>query len=87
MMTRTGFPTAVRKTLEVLKTGEPFTQSRLAEKAGMDARTVQKILLHVRDVQGHLKDHEMGVSASGSRKLIGMRGGAAWPRFRKTSKK
>jgi len=79
MKTRTDFPTAVQKTLEVLKTGESFTQNKLAEKADLNVRTVQKILLHIRDVQKYLKDNEIDVSGSDSYKLIRMkeRGGLA----------
>lgn len=45
----------------------------------MDVRTVQKILLYIRDVQKYLKDNEIDVSGSDSYKLIGMkeRGGLA----------
>src|SRR5690348_8548744 len=41
---RTDFVTAARKTLEVLKTGEPYTLNKLSEEAHLNFRTVKKIL-------------------------------------------
>ena len=73
MNTRTDFPTAVQKTLKVLKTGESFTQNKLAEKTALNFRTIQKILLHIQDVQSYLKDNEMDISESSNYKLIRMK--------------
>ena len=72
MRTRTDFPTAVQKAFEVLKTGETFTQNQLAEKTGLNFRTVQKILTHAQYVQKHLKENEISISESGSYKMIRM---------------
>lgn len=44
MKKRTDFVTAARKTLEILKTGEPYTLNRLSEEAHLNFRTVKKIL-------------------------------------------
>lgn len=73
MKTRTDFPTAVQKTLEILKTGESFTQNKLAERTDLNFRTVQKILQHIQEIQEYLKDNEIDVSESDSFKLIRMR--------------
>ncbi len=72
MYTRTDFPTAVQKAFEVLKTGETFTQNQLAERTGLNFRTIQKILIHAQYVQNHLKENEISISESGSYKLIQM---------------
>ncbi len=73
MNTRTDFPTAVQKTLEILKTGESFTQNKLAEKTDLNFRTIQKILLHIQGIQKYLKDNEIDVSESSNFKLIRMK--------------
>ena len=73
MKTRTDFPTAVQKTLEILKTGESFTQNKLAEKTDLNFRTIQKILLHIQDIQEYLKDNEVDVSESDNYKLVRMK--------------
>ena len=44
MRKRTDFVTAARKTLEVLKTGEPYTLNKLSEETHLNFRTVKKIL-------------------------------------------
>ena len=73
MRARTDFPSAVQKALEILKTGETFTQNQLAEKTGLNFRTVQKILAHMQYIQKHLKENEISISESDSYKLIQMR--------------
>ncbi len=73
MKTRTDFPSAVQKILEILKTGESFTQNRLAEKTDLNFRTVQKILLHIQNIQQYLKDNKVDVFESESYKLITMK--------------
>ena len=72
MRKRTDFPTAVQIAFEALKTGETLTQNQLAEKTGLNFRTVQKILAHAQYVQKHLRDNEISVSESGSYKMIRM---------------
>lgn len=44
MRKRTDFVTAVRNTLNVLKTGEPYTLNKLSEETHLNFRTVKKIL-------------------------------------------
>ena len=44
MKTRTDFPTALEMVLDVLKTGEPYSLSKLAQEANLNFRTVKKIL-------------------------------------------
>lgn len=73
MNTRTDFPTAVQKTLEILKTGESFTQNKLAEKTDLNFRTIQKIIIHIQDIQKYLKDNEVDISESSNFKLIRMK--------------
>ena len=77
--TRTDFPTAVTKTLEILKKGETFTQNKLAQKTDLNSRTVNKILLLLGEVQSILKEKEIDISSSENVKIIRMkdRGGLA----------
>ena len=44
MKTRTNFSTALEMVLDVLKTGEPYSMSKLAQEANLNFRTVKKIL-------------------------------------------
>jgi len=44
MKTRTDFVTAHEMVLDVLKTGEPYSLSKLAQEASLNFRTVKKIL-------------------------------------------
>ncbi|MGH2613226.1 MAG: hypothetical protein ACRDFB_09310 [Rhabdochlamydiaceae bacterium] len=44
MRKRTDIVTAARKTLEVLKTGEPYTLNKLSEEAHLNFRTLKKVL-------------------------------------------
>ena len=44
MKTRTDFATALEIVLDVLKTGEPYSLSKLAQEASLNFRTVKKIL-------------------------------------------
>ena len=44
MKTRTDFATALEITLDVLKTGKPYSLSKLAQEANLNFRTVKKIL-------------------------------------------
>ena len=72
MRKRTDFPTAVQIAFETLKTGETLTQNQLAEKTGLNFRTVQKILAHAQYVQKHLRENEISILESGSYKMIRM---------------
>jgi len=44
MKTRTDFVTAYHKVLGILKSGEPYTLSKLSQKANLNFRTIKKIL-------------------------------------------
>jgi len=44
MKTRTDFATALEMILDILKTGEPYSMSKLAKEANLNFRTVKKIL-------------------------------------------
>lgn len=71
--TRTDFPTAVTKALEVLKSGESYTQNKLAQKTELNARTIQKVLVLLNEVQLILKEREIDVSDLDNFKIIRMK--------------
>ena len=70
---RTDFPTAVQKTLKILKSGEAYTQNRLAEETGLNFRTVQKILVLLADVQSCLRDNVIDMTSLNNSRVIRMR--------------
>lgn len=70
---RTDFVSAVTKTLRVLESGESYTQNKLAEKAELNPRTVQKILQHITQMQKYLNDQMIDISILDSSKIIRMR--------------
>ena len=70
---RTDFASAVTKTLRVLETGEAYSQNKLAEKAELNIRTVQKILQHIIEIQKYLNNQTIDVSILESAKIIRMR--------------
>ncbi len=70
---RTDFATAVQKTLEVLRSGEAYTQNGLAEVTGLNFRTVQKILAHLANVQSCLKDNVIDIASLDNSKVIRMK--------------
>lgn len=70
---RTDFASAVTKTLKVLESGESYTQNKLAEKAELNLRTIQKILQHITQVQKYLNDQMVDISILDSSKIIRMR--------------
>lgn len=73
MRTRTDFPTAVTKALEILKSGESYTQNKLAQKTALNARTIQKVLFLLDEVQSVLKEKEIDVSDLDNVKIIRMK--------------
>jgi hypothetical protein len=73
MRTRTDFSTAVTKALKILKSGESFTQNKLAQKTALNARTIQKVLLLLDEVQSVLKEREIDVSDLDNVKIIRMK--------------
>ena len=70
--TRTDFPSAVYRTLEVLKDGESYTQNKLAQKADLNSRTIHKILILLSDVQLALREKEINISEMENAKVIRM---------------
>lgn len=71
--TRTDFVTAVEKTLETLKSGESFTQNKLAHKTQLNFRTLQKVLAHLGDVQLVLQDRIIDISNLDNVKIVRMK--------------
>ncbi len=71
--TRTDFATAVEKTLETLKSGEPFTQNKLAQKTKLNFRTLQKVLIHLGQVQSVLQDNMIDISDLDNVKIVRMK--------------
>ena len=71
--TRTDFPSAVTKTLEVLKDGEAYTQNKLAQKTDLNARTIQKILILLNEVQTTLRERKIDIAEMDNSKIIRMR--------------
>lgn len=70
---RTDFVTAVEKTLETLKSGESFTQNKLAQKTELNFRTLQKVLAHLGEVQSILHDKVIDISDLDSVKIVRMK--------------
>ncbi|MGB6785490.1 MAG: hypothetical protein WBE60_06390 [Nitrosotalea sp.] len=70
---RTDFATAVEKTLETLKSGESFTQNKLAQKTRLNFRTLQKVLDHIGEVQSILQENIVDISALGNVKIVRMK--------------
>lgn len=70
---RTDFVTAVEKTLETLKSGESFTQNKLAQKTELNFRTLQKVLVHLGEVQLILQDKVIDISDLDSVKIVRMK--------------
>lgn len=71
--TRTDFVTAVEKTLETLKSGESFTQNKLAQKTKLNFRTLQKVLIHLGGVQSILQDKIIDISDLDNVKIVRMK--------------
>lgn len=72
-MSRTDFPTAVTKALKILKSGESYTQNKLAQKTDLNARTIQKVLSLLGEVQSVLKEKEIDISELDNIKIIRMK--------------
>lgn len=72
-LSRTDFPTAVTKALKILKSGETYTQNKLAQKTDLNARTIQKVLSLLGEVQSALKEKEIDISESENVKIIRMK--------------
>ncbi|MHB8602936.1 MAG: hypothetical protein ACYC6W_10695 [Nitrosotalea sp.] len=70
---RTDFATAVEKTLETLKSGESFTQNKLAQKTELNFRTLQKVLIHLGGVQSVLQDKIIDISDLDNVKIVRMK--------------
>jgi len=70
--TRTDFSSAVSKTLKVLKDGESYTQNKLAQKTDLNARTIQKILALLSDIQSTLHERKIYISEMENAKVIRM---------------
>ncbi|MCH7969276.1 MAG: hypothetical protein IH841_08560 [Thaumarchaeota archaeon] len=62
MKTRTDFPTALEMVLDVLKTGEPYSVSKLAQEANLNFRTVKKILHVLESSQSSFSGKHLDVS-------------------------
>lgn len=62
MKTRTDFPTALEMVLDVLKTGEPYSVSKLAQEASLNFRTVKKILHVLESSQSSFSGKHLDVS-------------------------
>ena len=62
MKTRTDFPTALEMVLDVLKTGEPYSLSKLAQEASLNFRTVKKILHVLESSQSSFSGKHLDVS-------------------------
>ena len=62
MKTRTDFATALEMTLDVLKTGEPYSLSKLAKEANLNFRTVKKILHVLEASQSSFSGKHLDVS-------------------------
>lgn len=71
--TRTDFATAVEKTLETLKSGESFTQNKLAHKTKLNFRTLKKVLAHLGEVQSVLHENVIDISNLDNVKIIRMK--------------
>jgi predicted transcriptional regulator len=72
-LSRTDFPTAVTKALKILKNGESYTQNKLAQKTDLNARTIQKVLSLLGEVQSVLKEKEIDISELDNVKIIRMK--------------
>ena len=62
MKTRTDFATALEIVLDVLKTGEPYSLSKLAQEANLNFRTVKKILHVLESSQSSFSRKHLDVS-------------------------
>lgn len=62
MKTRTDFATALEIVLDVLKTGEPYSLSKLAQEASLNFRTVKKILHVLESSQSSFSGKHLDVS-------------------------
>jgi len=62
MKARTDFPTALEMILDVLKTGEPYSLSKLAQAANLNFRTVKKILHVLEASQSSFSGKHLDVS-------------------------
>ena len=62
MKTRTDFATALEMILDILKTGEPYSMSKLAKEANLNFRTVKKILHVLESSQSSFSGKHLDVS-------------------------
>ncbi len=61
---RTDFPTAVERILEILESGEPYTLNRLTQESGLNFRTVKKAVELLQKSQKLLRERILEVSTA-----------------------
>ena len=69
-MERKSFPEAVRIVLDTLKSGEPYSISRLSREAGLNRRTVEKALGVLKETQTYLLEKKLDITKLGQAILI-----------------
>ena len=73
MKTRTDLVTAVQKTLEVLKSGEPYTLNKLSRDTKLNFRTIKKILTVLESSQSSFSGKVLDVSVLDKLTVIRMK--------------
>jgi len=73
MKKRTDFISAVHRTLDILKTGEPYSLNKLSEEANLNFRTVKKIIEVLESNQSSLSGKNLDVSVLGNLTVVRMK--------------
>ena len=69
-MERKSFPESIRIVLDTLKSGEPYSISRLSREAGINRRTVEKALSILEETQTYLLEKRLNITKLGQARLI-----------------
>jgi predicted transcriptional regulator len=69
-MERKSFSEAVRIVLDTLKTGEPYSISRLSREAGLNRRTVEKALEILEETQKYFLEKKLDITKLGQARLV-----------------
>ena len=73
MKKRTDFASALHKTLDILKTGEPYSLNKLSEKANLNFRTIRKVIEVLEDNQSSLSGKSLDVSILDNLTMVRMK--------------